>query len=326
MPTVAGQVEPPVSELDGSLVEELDAEIFDIFDDVDDAPADDATEDGADSLITVQPSGEYFREGAAVILSATKPRRRIAPFVRELKPRKPVMVGRDVRGVQRGLRARGHKLPVTGNYGAATVKAVKELQKKRGLQVDGVYGKATHKALAAAFDARAIALLIAAKRKQAEKPSILIQVQAKIEATAIFGYNNRYAISYSQGPRRMEGISQRLLPPDFPRATDCSAFAKWCYYVAYRTVSNKVRDPDGLDWAPWGYTGTLITQGRSGQKTRGGLGFYGPSWGNTGDVKISVGTGNMTIGQGSEAGPTLAPYNVRSDFLGWRVYQGAHYA
>ncbi len=69
--------------------------------------------------------------------------------------------GSKVKALQKRLIAAGFSLPkygADGSYGNETVQAVKALQKKAGIAVDGIYGPATEKALAA----------IEAKRK---KPS-----------------------------------------------------------------------------------------------------------------------------------------------------------
>lgn len=319
-----------VIEIEPLLLEAFDAEEFELYGDIDEAPLDESEEDGNDSLIVVQPDGDYYAEEPAERFvgraqQRVTPKRKVVPFVRELRPRKPPLVGRDVRAVQRGLKARGAKLPVTGKYGDATVKAVRAFQAKRGLDADGVYGKATHKALVPAFDARAILLMNLAKKNRPSKQGLLERVQDQIEAAAIFGYNNRGRIDYSQGSGRMNGVRYGKVPPSIPNPEDCSSYSKWTYYVAKRLVAPALPDPDGLAWAPWGYTGTLCVHGRGGGKQKAALGFYGGSWGATHHVVISIGERSRCISHGSWAGPLLLDWNYRSDFLGWRVYPGVHY-
>lgn len=60
--------------------------------------------------------------------------------------------GSQVKALQKRLIAAGFSLPkygADGSYGNETVQAVKALQKKAGIAVDGIYGPATEKALAA---------------------------------------------------------------------------------------------------------------------------------------------------------------------------------
>ena len=64
--------------------------------------------------------------------------------------------GSDVRELQQNLLKLGYALPkygADGDYGAETVEAVKAFQKKRGLEVDGIYGSNTHKSLTVALEA-----------------------------------------------------------------------------------------------------------------------------------------------------------------------------
>ncbi|TWK44668.1 hypothetical protein CHCC20347_1388 [Bacillus paralicheniformis] len=60
--------------------------------------------------------------------------------------------GSQVKALQKRLIAAGFSLPkygADGSYGNETVQAVKSLQKKAGIAVDGIYGPATEKALSA---------------------------------------------------------------------------------------------------------------------------------------------------------------------------------
>ncbi len=57
--------------------------------------------------------------------------------------------GAQVKSLQKRLIAAGFSLPkygADGSYGNETVQAVKALQKKSGIAVDGIYGPATEKA------------------------------------------------------------------------------------------------------------------------------------------------------------------------------------
>lgn len=59
----------------------------------------------------------------------------------------PPMTGDDVRELQRALKRAGVELDADGVFGAGTEMAVRELQRKRGLKVDGIAGPATRSAL-----------------------------------------------------------------------------------------------------------------------------------------------------------------------------------
>ena len=65
------------------------------------------------------------------------------------------MSGSDVRELQLNMLKLGYVLPkygADGDYGAETFEAVKAFQKKKGLEMDGIYGFNTHKSLTAALE------------------------------------------------------------------------------------------------------------------------------------------------------------------------------
>ena len=55
--------------------------------------------------------------------------------------------GQEVRNIQRRLSSAGYKVKADGKFGSATTTAVKKFQAKKHLDVDGVVGPATYKAL-----------------------------------------------------------------------------------------------------------------------------------------------------------------------------------
>ena len=234
----------------------------------------------------------------------------VVPFTRQLKLHRS---GMDVKAVQRALRRAGHRqCGTTGYFARGTKAAVKEFQSKKKLMVDGVYGRMTHAKLAPFFDAYGIYLMRKAKEKI---PSPVKDRKLEIESAAIFGYNHRYQIHYTQSTLRMYGVRYHIHQPAIPIWEDCSSFATWTYYtVGYP------KNPNGYTgWPTYGYTGTLAASGmRSSSKARAALGLYS-NWPHS-HVVISVGSGNRVISHGSESGPYLLDYYYRGDFSHWRVY------
>ena len=55
--------------------------------------------------------------------------------------------GVHVEWLQKALVNRGYKIDVDGSFGPATLEALKQYQKARGLTVDGIAGVGTHKAI-----------------------------------------------------------------------------------------------------------------------------------------------------------------------------------
>lgn len=55
--------------------------------------------------------------------------------------------GEDVRQLQIKLNAQGYQLVIDGDFGSRTLAAVRDFQRKNGLEADGIVGSATRKAL-----------------------------------------------------------------------------------------------------------------------------------------------------------------------------------
>lgn len=66
---------------------------------------------------------------------------------RNLKRTIPNMKGDDVRAVQTALVKAGYIVDIDGAYGKGTAEAVRKFQKAKGLEADGIVGRATTKAL-----------------------------------------------------------------------------------------------------------------------------------------------------------------------------------
>lgn len=114
----------------------------------------------------------------------------------------------------------------------------------------------------------------------------------------------------------MEGVKNRLVPPAYPHWEDCSSYATWCYWVA------KLRDPNGMNYNGFGYTGTQINNGRRlytmAQVRDGDLIFYGRN--GISHVAIYVGNGRV-VSHGSESGPLLLSMYYRSDLRFAHTYR-----
>jgi len=81
--------------------------------------------------------------------------------------------GQEVRNIQRRLSSAGYKVKADGKFGSATTTAVKKFQAKKHLDVDGVVGPATYKALMGKpMPKSAVRMRVAAPEPSAQKPCI----------------------------------------------------------------------------------------------------------------------------------------------------------
>lgn len=185
-------------------------------------------------------------------------------------------------------------------FGPYAVRNLKNFQKSRGLKVDGVYGLATHRKLTPYFDSYGRYLMGQTKVLSTEDAK-----RQRIVAGAMHGYYNRAAIHYTQSGLRMYGVRNRVRIPGIPRYEDCSSFATWCYWQA------GARDPNGLSYNGYGFTGTLANHGKRvvGQPKPGDLALYGRY--PYSHVTIYIGNGRC-VSHGSESGPLLLSVYYRS--------------
>jgi len=184
-----------------------------------------------------------------------------------------------------------------------------KFQKQHGLKADGVYGPATHKKMIKYFDRYGAYLYNHTKIASGGSYGSL---REHIVANAIFGYNHRSFIHYTQGPSRMYGVKHHVHPPSIPYWEDCSSFVTWCYYAA------GAPDPNHLGYNGYGFTGTLGSHGvRTSNPRPGDLCFYG--YYPYHHVTIYIGNGRV-ISHGSEIGPLLTVPRYRSDFSHFRSY------
>lgn len=86
------------------------------------------------------------------------------------------------------------------------------------------------------------------------------------------------------------------VPPSL--TTDCSGFATLCYKLA------GAPDPNGLGYNGRGYTGTLLTHGKSTQKPQpADLVFFGPEDAEHVCIVVEAGADPLLVSHGQEAGP-----------------------
>lgn len=130
------------------------------------------------------------------------------------------------------------------------------------------------------------------------------------------------AVHYTQGPRRWQGISDRLLARDgrFPSYSDCSSAATWLLWNALNVQFGMADVVNGQRWAA-GYTGTMLGHGRvvsASSAQVGDLVIYGS--GAPGQhVTVCLGNG-WVFSHGSEAGPYKLALRYRSDVMSVRRY------
>lgn len=126
-----------------------------------------------------------------------------------------------------------------------------------------------------------------------------------VQQAAVLAWRHKWAIHYTQGPLRWEGINQhkKAWRGEFPIRADCSAFGAW---VLWNGLDHfHVRDcVNGLHWLG-GFTGTMMMHGRKVQSPiPGDAVFYYDH------VAMYTG-GGLVVSHGSEGGPYLLPWDYR---------------
>lgn len=234
---------------------------------------------------------------------------RYVPFTRVLRPGKSA--GRDVVAVQRALQRAGYrKLRPSGYFGPAMKKQLQKFQHDHSVGATGNYGRPTHTKMLAYFDAYGASLMQAWVASQSATAH-----RHEVVSAALFGVAHRSEIDYTQGPSRMDGVKFGLRPPKFPRATDCSGFATWCYFVP------KLDDPSDSAYslaAPH-YTGSLSQHGKEVKVAEpGDLIIYGSGWPYS-HVTIAIDR-DKCVSHGSPPGPMILPIHYRDDLVFIRSY------
>jgi Putative peptidoglycan binding domain/CHAP domain len=288
------------------------------YSEAEEMPEDKSGEDGDDQRTSKdRPNAEMIVKGAKATQQLWSTKATVAsvvvPFCHTLRYGAR---GSDVRAVQRALiKAQVRKKEPTGRYLGATVLNVKTFQKRAGLKADGIYGEDTHKKLIQYFDAWGAHLYRTACADWKED-QIEVRMRAKIKSAALYGYEMRSKIRYTQSGLRMEGVREKIRPPDVPTWEDCSSFVTWLYWLA------GAPDPNGLNYNGYGFTGTQIQHGhevsRSAAKD-GDLVFYGRSDAAISHVAVIV-TASNVVSHGSDPGPNYLGIDYRSDRQQIRSY------
>jgi hypothetical protein len=223
------------------------------------------------------------------------------PFGREIRLNN---AGPDCKAVKRALARAGFgpKLlagltPIFGKY---AVLNLRHFQTANKLDVDGVYGRATHARLVPHFDAYGAKMYLSYE-----------STRHKVVEAARYFFGIEPRVHYTQGPQRMMIVRERLRPPlaaEKQVYEDCSSFATGCYWLA------GAQDPNGRGFDGYGFTGTLAVHGHPvslREAKPGDLIFYG--WGAPWHhVTIYIGNG-LCISHGSERGPVVEPIDYRRD-------------
>jgi hypothetical protein len=240
----------------------------------------------------------------------------VGPLRRELRfKRAPKMMhGKDVRAIYRALSRAGIVRWKPGGlfplwYGTGLRRHVIRFQRRKGLNADGVYGPATHRALAPYFDAYGIKMYQDAKigLTGAELD------RQQFRSYCLFLYHWRDRVHYTMSASRMSIVRRRLT---FQRVwsqgdlwEDCSSIGKGLYKWIGRP------DPNGYGYDnPWGYTGTML-------KTGSKVAYSGSGSLRVGDAILTgnypyvhvwyyIGSG-LGFSHGKESDPRIVPHAYR---------------
>ena len=120
-------------------------------------------------------------------------------------------------------------------------------------------------------------------------------VRKRIVAYAHYGVFHHAQFTYDEiRPMR---LSARL-----PWIGDCSTFVTWCYWMA------GAPDPNGLGYAGFGFTGSLLSHGQHiglKQVKPGNVIVYGPGSGWHTALVVEAGEDPMTVSMGEQGDPSL---------------------
>lgn len=242
----------------------------------------------------------------------------VGPLRRELRYKKAMIRGKDVRAVNRALSRAGVIRWKTGGLfplvaGMGFRRAVTTFQRRHGLAADGVYGNATHRALGRFFDAYAIRLYQDAKIGLTGNEL----KRQQFRSHALYLYHMRHRVHYTMGGSRMTIVRRWLLPGRvFDRGDiyeDCSSIGKGiCHLVG-------IPDPNGFGYGTqqhpnvWGFTGTMAAHGtfvparlsslKIGDAILTGNSPYTHVWYYIG--------GGLAMSHGKEADPRIVPWDYR---------------
>lgn len=247
---------------------------------------------------------------ALVALQPPPPKVLVVPYRGETKPgaKGPHVVAYK-RAISRAEpKIYGWRKTFTLVYGPDFKKAVIAFQKAKKLNADGVIGPLTHKAIARYFQAFEQQLYASAQIET--NPNAI--ARGKVLSYTAFLYNNRAAIHYTEGPLRMYGLRNHIIPPHVTPYEDCSSMFKYVSWIS------GLPSPDHLGYGqPYGFTGTMIEAGTkimsAAETLVGDAAFYGGSW-IPGHVAMVIGNGaSRVFSHGSEIGPLILPSGYRAD-------------
>lgn len=243
----------------------------------------------------------------------TNPHGLETPIVHVPLPRVLVVgdTGKDVAAMQGALRrAKARPYKATGTFALPTRHQVKVFQADKEIPQTGMYGPNTHAALIPYMDQYERFLFN--EVNEAMHPPM----RHRVLSAAWEGYLKRDQIHYTQGPRRMSGVRQKVLLPNVPPDEDCSSFVTWCYWVA------GAPDPNGFGYNGYGNTGSQYPHGRHIARASAQMSdvfFYGWSNGEPEHEALYAGNG-MVVSNGTEAGPFYERADYRDDLVGIRSY------
>lgn len=207
-------------------------------------------------------------------------------------------------------------------FGPRFEKAVTQYQRKLGLPATGRIDRRLHSILEKtkakekptewAFDERAVHLC------KVYCELFNKTARERILNAGFYWYSKREMIRYSQERPMLVGK-----PPWVPQRLDCSSFVTLCYYAA------GAKDPNGRGYDGYGYTGTLIQNGR--RITRkdlrpGDLVFYGFSRGTStafpqgSPTHVAVYTGEGRVLSFGSYPMGYYPIDYRGDINQYRTY------
>lgn len=126
----------------------------------------------------------------------------------------------------------------------------------------------------------------------------------------------QYAWRYTEGGARFEIVDNKIHNPRQNGLwSDCSSGVTDLYWLA------GLPDPNGLGYNGQGYTGTLIVHGKSAPSfaalPTGGMVFYSTNGQTSTHVAMKI-DGSNVWSHGGDPGPSLIPYNYRSDIFAYR--------
>lgn len=153
-----------------------------------------------------------------------------------------------------------------------------------------------------------------------------IRCRDRAVQAAKLAYANRDQVSYTQGAKRWNGITNHRDASVglYTHFADCSSFVTWCLWNGLVLLYGTSDVVNGANWKG-GWTGTMYDHGmvvrNMANVLRGDCVLYGASPGLHVTIVVDVKAGTpMVISHGSEPGPYYLPFNYRPDVHQIRRY------